>query len=194
MTRKPRLHYIGALYHVMVRGNSGQNIFMGHEKLPWLTTEWVLSQFAQRLKTARTRYDEFVKYGKDEGHRQEFHSGTSEGRILGNDTFVERVYTKSDQTEKKAVTLDAIIDSAGNLYGLTEKEIAAGGKQRCPSEARAMIAYLVREIGGMSLTDLGRRIKRDLSSLSAAAERLLTRSKVDSDLEKRKQLLERALF
>ncbi len=57
-----------------------------------------------------------------------------------------------------------------------------------------MVAYLVREIGGMSLTDLGRRIKRDLSSLSAAAERLLSRSKVASDLEKRKQLLERALF
>ena len=24
---KPRVHYISALYHVMVRGNSGQNIF-----------------------------------------------------------------------------------------------------------------------------------------------------------------------
>ena len=25
MARKPRLHYIGALYYVMVRGNGGQN-------------------------------------------------------------------------------------------------------------------------------------------------------------------------
>ena len=31
MARKPRLHYIGAVYHVMVRGNSGQNIFTDEE-------------------------------------------------------------------------------------------------------------------------------------------------------------------
>jgi hypothetical protein len=31
MARKPRLHYVGALYHVMVRGNGGQNIFTDDE-------------------------------------------------------------------------------------------------------------------------------------------------------------------
>ena len=78
--------------------------------------------------------------------------------------------------------------------GLTEKEITAGGKQRYPSETQGMIAYLVREVSGMSLTDLSRRLKRDVSSLSAVAERVLNRSREDSHLEKRKQLLERALF
>jgi REP element-mobilizing transposase RayT len=173
---------------------SGHRAYLGHEQLPWLTTEWVLSQFAQRLKTARTRYGEFVKYGMDEGHRKEFHSGTSEGRILGDDTFVERVYTESDQGEEKAVTLDEIIDRVCNLYGLTEEEIAAGGKQRYPSEARGVIAYLVREVRGMSVTDLGRRLKRDVSSLSHAADRIIRGSKEGSDLEKRKQLLEKAIF
>ena len=27
MARKPRIHYPGAVYHVMLRGNGGQNIF-----------------------------------------------------------------------------------------------------------------------------------------------------------------------
>ena len=31
MARKPRLHYVGALYHVMVRGNGGQDIFADDE-------------------------------------------------------------------------------------------------------------------------------------------------------------------
>jgi len=31
MARKPRLHYAGALYHVMVRGNGGQDIFADDE-------------------------------------------------------------------------------------------------------------------------------------------------------------------
>ena len=173
---------------------SGHRAYMGQETLPWLTTEWVLSQFAQRQKTARTRYREFVANGKSEGHRAEFHQGTSEGRILGDDTFVERVYTESEQGEKKAVTLDDIIERVGNLYGLTAEEITAGGKQRYPAEARGMIAHLVREVSGLSLTDLSIRMKRDASSLSGAAERVLSRSKEDSDLAERKLLLEKALL
>jgi len=31
MARKPRLHVPGGLYHVMLRGNGGQDIFFGHE-------------------------------------------------------------------------------------------------------------------------------------------------------------------
>ena len=49
-------------------------------------------------------------------------------------------------------------------------------------------------VSGLSLTELSRRLKRDVSSLSAVAERVLSRSREDSYLEKKKQLLERALF
>ena len=166
---------------------------MGLEQLPWLTTEWVLSQFSQRLKTARTTYGKFVQYGRDEGHRQEFHRGTSEGRILGDDTFVERVYEKSEDGEKKSVTLDEIIERVGKVYGLAEAEMVSGGKQRYPSEARGMIAYLVREVRGMSLTDLGRRMKRDVSSLSLAADKIIRCSKEDDEMRKRKKILEKKL-
>ena len=50
-----------------------------------------------------------------------------------------------------------IYEKVVKLYGLTEKEIVAVGKQRYPSEAHGMIAYLVREISGLSLTDLSSR-------------------------------------
>ena len=172
---------------------SGHRAYMGHEELPWLTTEWVLSQFAQRLKTARTKYDKFVQYGRDEGHRQEFHRGTSEGRILGDDTFIERVYSESEDGEKKSVTLDEIIESVGKVYGLTEEEMVSGGKCRNPSEARGMIAYLVREVSGMSLTDLGRRMKRDVSSLSLAADKIIRCSKENGEMRKRKKIFEKKL-
>jgi len=173
---------------------SGHRAYMGHEKLPWLTTDWVLSQFSQRLKTARTKYDKFVQYGRDEGHRQEFHSGTSEGRILGDDTFIEEALEKAEQAERKPATIGEVIETVIKLYGLTEQEIVAGGKQRYVSEARGMIAYLVREISGLSLTDLSKRMRRDVSSLSAAAERILGSSKEDKELERRKRILREELL
>jgi putative transposase len=156
---------------------SGHRAYMGQETLPWLTTEWVLSQFGSRTKTARSRYGEFVQHGSKEGFRQEFHGGT-EGRILGDDSFVEKVYEKAEQGEKKSVTLDEIIRRVGKEYGLTEEEMVARGRQRHPAEARGMIAYLVREVNGLSLTELGRRMKRDVSTLSLAADKIMRRSSV----------------
>jgi hypothetical protein len=151
---------------------SGHRAYRGQETLPWLTTEWVLSQFGRRTKTARSRYGEFVQHGSIEGHRQEFH----EGRILGDDSFVERAYEKSEQCEDKSETLDEIIERVGKEYGLTEAEIVAVGRRRYPAEARGMIAYLVREAAGLSLTELGRRMKRDVSTLSLAADKIMRRS------------------
>jgi putative transposase len=168
---------------------SGHRAYMGQGTLPWLTTEWVLLQFSRRLKTARTKYREFIKYGMDEGHRQEFHVGTSGGRILGDDA----VYMKTKQTERKTVPLEDIIASVGNLYGLTKEEIIFGGKRRYPSQARGLIAYLVREVVGMSLADLGRRMKRDVSSLSLAADKIMRNSKDDDELGKRRKILEKRL-
>lgn len=155
---------------------SGHRAYIEQENLPWLTTDWVLSQFGRRLKSARARYGEFVQYGRKDGHRQEFHDGTSEGRILGGESFVEGVYEKSEQHEEKTETLDEIIERVGKEYGLTEEEMSAPGRQRVRAEARALIAYLVRETSGLSLTDLGRRMKRDVSTLSFAADKILRRS------------------
>ncbi|HBR18277.1 MAG TPA: transposase [Deltaproteobacteria bacterium] len=169
---------------------SGHRAYMRQETLPWLTTEWVLSLFSQRLNTARGKYAEFINEGKQDGHRQEFHKGT-EGRILGDDTFIDKVLRNIEQREKKSATIDAIITEVGNLYGLTEKEIVSGGKQRYPSEARGLIAYIVREINGLSLADLGKRMKRDASSLSHAVERMVSRSKREDSLGKRKKHVEK---
>ena len=173
---------------------SGHRAYLGLETLPWLTTDWVLSQFSQELNTARATYREFISEGKDEGHRQEFHKGANEGRILGDDTFVDKVFKDSEQSKIELKTLDEIIERVCKLYGLTEKEIVSGGKRQYPAEARGMIAYLVRELSGLSLTELGRRMKRDLSSLSLAADKIISRSKEDGELRKKKDILEGRLL
>ncbi len=173
---------------------SGHRAYLGYEILPWLTTDWILSQFSQRLNTARAGYREFVDEGKGEGRRQEFHAGTCEGRILGDDTFIARVTKGTEKLKKKPVSMDQIIEHVCKLYGLTEKEIVFGGKKRYPSEARGMIAYVVRECAGLSLTELSRRLKRDLSSLSLAANKIVQCSKENEELERRRMILEEKII
>jgi len=171
---------------------SGHRAYMGDERMPWLTTDWMLSQFSQKENTAIEKYDDFIKEGKSESRRQEFHSGTSEGRILGDDTFIEKALKNAEQFEGASVTIDEVIGKVVKLYGLTEEEIVTGGKQRYLSEARGLIAYLVREISGLSLTDLGKRLKRDPCSLSQAADKIIRCSKENGGLDRKKKMLEKA--
>ena len=57
-----------------------------------------------------------------------------------------------------------------------------------------MIAYLIREVNGLALTDLSRRIKREISSLREDAERILNCSKEEGELGKRKKILDKELL
>jgi putative transposase len=57
-------------------------------------------------------------------------------------------------------------------YKLDREAPVAPGKNRKCSEARAVIALLVRHEDRLSLTDLGKRLGRDLSSLSKAVNGL----------------------
>jgi len=173
---------------------SGHRAYMGREILPWFTTEWVLLQFSQRLNTSREKYEEFIREGKGEKYREEFHKGSSQGRLLGDDIFVENVLNRTGHRENKSVTINEIIEGVGKLYGLTEAEIVSGGKQRHTSEARGLIAYIVSEINGLSLVDLGKRMKRDASTLSHAVERVVRRSKKDDELGKRIKHVEKGFL
>ena len=87
---------------------SGHRAYLGIKVLPWLETDWVLSQFAKRLKTRRQRYEAFVRAGKEEGYRQEFHHGGEDGRVLADNRFLEQVLGKTVQPSP-AVSLDEIV-------------------------------------------------------------------------------------
>jgi hypothetical protein len=51
----------------------------------------VLSQFDDRLGIARRRYRAFARADSDEGHREEFHSGAEDPRVLGDERFLASV-------------------------------------------------------------------------------------------------------
>ena len=40
MARKPRIHYPGAFYHVILRGNGGQDIFFSKWNLPHVSVSY----------------------------------------------------------------------------------------------------------------------------------------------------------
>jgi chromosomal replication initiation ATPase DnaA len=161
---------------------SGHRAYLGSEVLPWLTTEWVLSLLGRATDSARKAYRQFVADGMDAGRRIEFHSGTCEGRILGDDDFAEKALCNSNQPPQRKCTLSEVTASVCRRYGITDEQLKAPGKARPFSEARALAAVIVAATPHLSLAELGKLVNRDASALGKAAQRMLCQSQADARL------------
>ena len=128
---------------------SGHNAYIGHEELPWLTTNSVLSQFSQSIPEANLCYKQFVEEGKEEERRKDFHQGVRGikcGELFGDDNFVEDVFERIGKTPQLNIDIDTIIEEVCKLYQLARKDLIVSGKARLAAEARAGAACVVREL------------------------------------------------
>jgi putative transposase len=158
--------------------------YMGEQAIPWLTTDWVLSQFAGEIDSARRSYRRFVSEGLGQEDDEDL-TGVRGGRILGDDVFIEEVLRKTEQEHTTSVTVDDVLRAVCTAYGVDEETLASGGKERRMAEARGVAAWAVRELSDGTLSELTQRLGRDLSTLSVAATRIGRRLTTDSGLEDR---------
>ena len=163
---------------------SGHRAYLGKETLPWLETHWVLSQFGKRLTTCRQRYDTFVRAGRGQGYREEFHRGGEDHRILGDDTFTEKVIGKATKTASRQFNLDDLLTPVCQDYQLTENALRSPSRNRQVSEARQIIAWLAQRTRGVTLTALGKRFDRDVTTLSRGVRRVEARAQSDKRFAK----------
>jgi len=161
---------------------SGHRAYLGKEVLPWLSTDWILSRYSPGQTSARRLYRDFIADGMGGGYRAEFHSGTSEGGMLGNEDFAEDALRTAGEKMKRQASMEEIIAHVCKRYKIEQEVLVAPGKNRTCSEARAMIALLVWHDDRLSLTDLGKRLGRDLSSVSQAVNRLRKRMETNPSL------------
>ena len=164
---------------------SSHRAYLGEEAISWLSTDWILSQFASQDNRARTLYADFIGHGLHEGHRCEFHKGSAEGRILGEDIFSEQAFARAAQQFQGHLDIEGIISAVCSRYGITPKVLVEPGKKQPAALCRAIAAYLVQGADNITMTELGRYVGRDLAALSRAAERIRIRSESEADLAKR---------
>jgi chromosomal replication initiation ATPase DnaA len=121
-----------------------------------------------------------------EGHREDFHRGSFEGRALGDARFVEQALKKSEEIMAVDLNLSQVIESICSAYcsayQLSVTELCAPGKTQPAAEARAVAAFLVRNGSLITLGELAEFFKRDLSGLSQAALRIERRIEMDEGL------------
>ena len=171
---------------------SGHRAYLGLEPIPWLTTDWVLSQFSGRASSARRAYHRFIWEGKRESRQEEYYRGSSaDSRILGDDAFVDRILGEKQTVMRPKVTLVGLMRAVCREYSIKEGELGRPGRGPSLSEVRGMAAWFILELGVSTLGELGKVTGRDVTTLSSAAKRLQIRAKEDLELAGRmKELLD----
>lgn len=150
---------------------SGHNAYLGKEELLWLETHWILSQFGKRLSTCREHYESFLREGRNEGYRAEFHRGGEDHRLLGDDKFMENAIGINRPVQSK-LCIDDLIKPVCLAYQLTAKELASKSRNRLTSEARLVVGWLALKTDSVTLTQVGERFNRDVSTISRGVHRM----------------------
>jgi putative transposase len=161
---------------------SSHQAYLGLCHTPWLTTELVLSLFSNRESKAREAFRQFVAGRCYESHRPEFHGMNSiDSRVFGDDPFSQEVLEK--ESEKKVMlTIEDILAAAQESCGVTSDELLSPGQGFKISEARALAAWGVLSTNSGTLKELGKKLGRDMTSLSSAAKRLSERARKDNSV------------
>jgi putative transposase len=172
---------------------SSHRAYIGLEQAPWLTTQFVLSQFSKQENKARSAFREFVCARCGEGHKPEFHGVTTvDSRVFGDDDFVEEAL-RNEPSAMATATMNDVLDAVTKLYGVTMEEIVSPGQGRRISQARALAAWGVFTLSSATLTELARKFERDVTSLSSAIKRLVERSKRDEAISVKMDTLGKAV-
>ncbi|MBN4073493.1 transposase [Mariprofundus ferrooxydans] len=173
---------------------SSHHAYMGEETIPWLHRQEILARFSDDESKARSLFLDFTEQGIGEGRRVEFHNGSHLGQILGDDDFAERALSASGYGGMiKPPSLHHIIEVVCNEYGIEKSALHEQGKGRLHSEARAMAAFIVQGLEGVTLTSLAEEMNRELSAISQSAGRLHQRMNQNEPLRKKAEKISAAI-
>jgi chromosomal replication initiation ATPase DnaA len=83
-----------------------------------------------------------------------------------------RSINEQEQASPVKITMEEVLTDLAKETGLTIRVLLGKGRGRVESRLRAEAAYVGREVGGISLTEAAKYLRRDLSTLSLALKRL----------------------
>ena len=162
------------------------------KKEPWLTTDWVLSQFGANRKQAERRFRKFVLEGMkskkcpwDEVHGAYYGGEELKGKLKEifkrkkRDLEVPLFHHRLEKHDP-----DRVLESVAKAFKLEVAEVLK--VTRRPNAARDVAIWLLRKESGLSLREIGEKLG---VRYSAIGNRMgVLREKAKEDLEFQKKL------
>ena len=128
--------------------------------------------------------------GAEEEYRKEFHSGSHQGRILGDDRFADKVLAQAEGAPCKPMGVAYLKEIVLREFDCTLAALGTRSQRRSLALARASLGWLAVQTGAATLTEVGKWIGRDVVTMSAAVRRLGKRARLMPEV---RELSERLL-
>ena len=179
---------------------SGHSYVVGKKSNDWQAVSEILSIFGDRYPQARLRYRDYLIQGIALGRQPDLVGGglvrsaggweavgamrqagifqKSDERILGDGDFVEAVLGEAQEQMQhryilasKGIELKDLLEAVSKVALVSPEELVGPSKARRVVKVRALICYwAVRELG-LSMTEVGERLKIGVSTVSSAVKK-----------------------
>lgn len=155
------------------------------EARQWMETGFVLASFGEDASTARERYREFVKEGEKknvENPLEQVHAST----ILGRESFCAFVQKKIEENMREADTRNVPALKAFETRPSLDKiaQIVADVCRDHPRQIKKMSLWISQDIGGYSLSEIGRRYGMRENAVSQSNRRYQREIGGDGEIQK----------
>ena len=179
---------------------AGHSAVMGRVERQWQDTDYILEWFGKRVKSARSKYHDFIKEGISMGKRPNLTGGglvrsaggwlnliemrrakvfaKGDERILGEGDFVEQMLQEAGEAfEKKSFLaaqgwdIDKLAGHVAKLLDMDISDVWSAGKYRPIVRARSLLCYwAVRELG-VSMASMAKRLGISSSAVMQSVAR-----------------------
>ena len=157
----------------------------------WIGVEEVLPYFGKRPTEAISRYQIFVREGIAEGHRADLYQIVDQ-RYLGEEKFIERVEKgerEKDPARSVEIKWGEIEEAVSKHYGIPVFAMTHRGGGLGVVRARRMMAWVGREVGGMTNQEMGKELGQDASGISRGLSKLGEELGESKDMQKQLEAL-----
>ena len=163
---------------------SSHQTFLAGETNGWTAVEEVLPLWGKSRAQALAAYRRFVREGLNDGHRDDLYEVVDQ-RYLGGDAFVEKVeQRKPDSEVPPAVEIGwaEIRERVCKHYGLPPSVVLRRGRGRENARIKRVMAWVGREVGGLTNQEMGVELAQDPAALSRGLGKLADELAKDAKL------------
>jgi len=153
---------------------SSHQAYLAGDGKGWTAVDAVLPQWGKSRRQAVLGYRRFVQDGLPHGHRDDLYEVVDQ-RYLGNDAFVEKVARCQTQDEAPRIVeiqWAEIRDRVCKQFGLPAAAVVHRGRARGIVRVRRVMAWVGRELGGMTNRELARELHQEPAVLSRGLGKL----------------------
>jgi putative transposase len=131
-----------------------------------LCVDPALKLFGHTQENARIKYRHFMGQPLEEAYLELLRKGGTDGHILGDDNFVQKVFHQAEDPPVSDMSLDALTVLVAEKYNVFSQDILSKNRSRPVVEARAVIALLAVDFTRHTLKEVSQYLGREISTMS----------------------------